>query len=108
MTYPDSNTLQFLETILTATREGDYQRFLMVGDNRFRHGIPEDAFKSVSISLSPRLRAGYSVAYLDILRQGHARVSLWKITFQDGGDDALLRLSVFDGKVNGVLITPAF
>jgi hypothetical protein len=54
------------------------------------------------------LKAGYQVIFLGSLKQDQSRVTLWKISYNDGGNDDLLRLAVRDGKISGALLTPPF
>ena len=104
----DTTTQSCFDTLLAATVAGDYSRFVSVGDQSFRDGITPEMFRSVSDDLAPRMRSGCMPTYLGQLRQSGAQVSLWQLAFADGGDDALARLAMTSGNVNGFLITAAF
>jgi hypothetical protein len=104
----DSATQSCFETLLAATAAGDYSRFVSVGDQAFRDGITPEMFHGVSDGLAPRVRSGCTPTYLGQLRQGEGQVSLWQLTFADGGDDALARMSMAHGKVDGFLVTQPF
>ena len=108
MNPPDDLAISCLDTLLAATAEGDYERFVSVGDERFRGGIGPEMFRRVSRSLGPRMRKGFTPTFLGELRQGGSVVSLWRLGFADGGDDRLVRMSLASGRVRGALVTPAF
>jgi hypothetical protein len=40
--------------------------------------------------------------------QNNMRISLWKISYDDGSDDDLLHLAVSSGKISGALLSPPF
>jgi hypothetical protein len=63
--------------------------------------ITKETFTQVSTQLSPRLKKGYKLQYLGSLRQQEVEVFLWKIIYQDGGDDLLARLVIQENKVAG-------
>jgi hypothetical protein len=104
----DSTTERWFNTLLAATAADDYDQFVSVADEVFRGAITPTAFHSMCQSLAPRMQRGCEPTYLGQLGQNGAEVSLWRLTFADGGDDRLARMSVFHGRVNGFLITPAF
>ncbi len=58
----------------------------------------------MATKLAPRLRAGYEMSYLGVLNQRGQRVTVWKLSFKDGGDEHLVTLGVKDGKVGSFLI----
>jgi hypothetical protein len=78
--------------------------FLTDADDAVRAGITKQMFEGVSGLLTPRLKQGYKTSYLNKLRQHGHTVYLWKLEFSDGKDEALVKLSVKDGKVSGILI----
>jgi hypothetical protein len=104
----DTTTQSSFDTLLAATASDDYERFVSVGDDSFRAGITLTTFHGVSQSLAPRMQRGCTPTFLGQLRQGEALVSLWQLAFADGGDDALARMSMSQGRVDGFLVTEAF
>ena len=104
----DTTAQSCFDTLMAATAADDYSRFVSMGDQSFRDGITPEMFHRVSQGLAPRMRSGCTSTYLGQLRQSGAQVSLWQLAFADGGDDALARLAMTSGNVNGFLITPAF
>lgn len=84
--------------IIRAIEKSDYESFVADGDAAFKK-LTKAQFESVSSQLSPRFKSGYEVTYLGELKQKGFRVTLWKLSFEDGKDDALATLSMKDGKV---------
>jgi hypothetical protein len=58
----------------------------------------------VAAQLGPRFKAGYTATYLGDLNQKGFKITLWRLRFTDGGDDALATLSLKDGKIGGFWI----
>ena len=86
--------------LLSAISQSDYASFIAEGDDQF-HGMPREQFAQNAAQLAPRLNGGYKMNYLGELRKGDYHVTLWKMIFTDGKDDALFVLSVRGGKVAG-------
>ena len=97
----------FASELMQSTKDEDYKAFLANGDKGF-HSIKEKMFKSVCGQITPRLKKGYHVVFLGGFKQEGSHVTLWKIAYDDGGDEDLLHLSVKADKINGALITAAF
>lgn len=90
--------------LLSAITANDYAACQAQGDEKFAKALTKDLFEKVQAQIAPRLKAGYEMTYLtDLHRHGH-KVTLWKLTFKDGGDDALATLSMKEGKVTGFFI----
>ena len=86
--------------LITALVNADYAAFVADGDDAFK-GLTKEQFDAVAKQFAPRFKAGYEVTYLGELKQKGYEVSLWKLTFKDGGDDLLATLSRKDGKTGG-------
>lgn len=95
------NVDKIFNTLLNATISGDFVAFQDPGNEKFRSGITEEMFRSVSQQVSPLLRDGYTAEYLTALKQGGFDVYVWKVTPKAGGDEFLARLVVSDGKAAG-------
>ena len=104
----DQSAQRCFDTLLSATAANDYKQFVSVADDTFRRSITPKDFQSISQSLAPRMKAGFTPTYLGKLRQEGTEVSMWRLTFADGGDDRLVRMSLAQDRVNGCLITPVF
>lgn len=90
--------------LVAALTQNDHAGFIADGDDDFKGKLSRAAFDSAAAALAPRLKTGYSLAHLGDLKQHGAQISLWKITYQDGGDDALATLVLRQGKVAGFWI----
>lgn len=93
----------FSEKIITAIQMSDYDSFISDGDSAFKK-LKKERFDSVATQLAPRFKDGYEITYLGDLKQHGFHVTLWKLSFKDGKDDALATLSVKEGKVGGFWI----
>lgn len=89
--------------LLAAISGGDYPGFIADGDAVFKT-LKKEGFDAVVAQLAARLKAGHEVAYLGELNQKGFKVTLWKLSFKDGKDDALGTLILKDGKVGGFWI----
>lgn len=105
LTIAPQNTVDRLQTILDAIASGNYELFTTVGNAGYKAGITKQMFEGVSEQLAPRMEQGYSMTYLGDLRQGNYQLYLWKLSFADGGDEFVARLTLKGDKVAGILIT---
>jgi RNA polymerase sigma factor (sigma-70 family) len=87
--------------LLQAVQNDDYDLFMQDGDAAFKT-LTRQSLDSVSQQLAKRLQTGYELVFLGELNQNGYRVTLWKISFKNGGDDVLEKLSTKAGKVGGV------
>jgi hypothetical protein len=105
---PDDITKSRFDALLAATATDNFEEFISVGDERFKSGLKPEAFHRVSRGLAPRMQKGFASTFFGELRQNSSMVSLWRLRFDDKGDDLLFRMSIADGKVTGALVAPAF
>lgn len=89
--------------LITAIEKSDYEAFVADGDGPFRQ-LKKEQFEAVAAQLASRFKGGYEVTPLGDLRQKGYHVTLWRVRFKDGGDDALATLSMKAGKVSGFWI----
>lgn len=90
---------RLMNSIISEARED----FIKDGEPAFQK-LTQEQLSAVSAQLKPRLEEGYETTYLGALtRQGY-HVTLWRIQFKDGKDDALATLSMKDGKVGGFFV----
>lgn len=94
-------TERTLDTLLTAIATNNYDVLVANAAPALKTRITKETFTQVSTQLSPRLKKGYKPQYLGSLKQQGVEVLLWKITFQDGGDDMLARMVIQEDKVAG-------
>jgi hypothetical protein len=90
--------------LFAAIENTDYAAFVADGDAVFQQKLKPEQFAAVAAQLAPMLKAGHAVTYLGELQQKGFRVTLWKLSFRQGGDDLLVTLSLKDGKVGGFWI----
>jgi hypothetical protein len=90
-----------LKTMLSALQSGSYDEFLSDAEEPFRAALNRTTFDAVTARMAPRLKGGYALTYLGTLSQVGYAVNLWKITFKDGKDDVLAKISTKGGKVGG-------
>lgn len=104
-TAPPQNAIDRLQVILDAIASADYELFTTVGDSGYKAGITKQMFESVSEQLAPRMTKGYSTTYFGDLKQSSYQVYLWKLSFADGGDEFVVRMTLGGDKVAGIFIT---
>jgi len=89
--------------LINAVQNDDYDAFMADGNSLFK-GISQEQFDAVSAQLASRLKAGHTLTYFGEMKKLGYHVTVWKISFKDGGDDDLVEMSVKDGKVGGFWI----
>jgi hypothetical protein len=102
---PPQSVIDYFQTILDATASGNYELFTTVGDSGYKAGITKQMFEGVSEQLAPRMEQGYSITYFGSLKQADYQIYLWKLSFEDGGDEFVARMAMTGDKVSGILIT---
>ena len=96
-----SSAEEIVNTLLTAIATNNYNALIATAAPALKTRIAKETFTQVSTQLSPRLKKGYKLHYLGSLKQQGVEVLLWKINYQDGGDDMLARLVIQENKVAG-------
>ena len=96
-----SSTVGTVNTLLTAIAASNYDALIANAAPVLKSRITKETFTQVSTQLSPRLKNGYTLQYLGSLKQQGVEVHLWKIIYQDGGDEMLARLVIQENKVAG-------
>jgi len=93
-----------LDKLLKAVEANDYDGFVADGTAEVKAALTKQMLEGVSAQMAPRMKKGYEATYLGELKQSGCKVYLWKLTYKDGGDDTVARLSLKDGKVAGFLL----
>ncbi len=94
-----------LEKLLSAVEDYDYNSFVANGDANFKAGITMEELQGISMQLSSRLSRGYNIKYLGkIKKQQGYLVYLWKLVYKDEIDEALVTLTIKEGKVAGFVL----
>jgi hypothetical protein len=100
---PSKEDVAFSAKLLNSLENSDFNAFIADGSPAFQ-AMTKDQFEAACTQLAPKLRVQHTVTFLGELKQHGYRVTLWKLSFADGSDDALATLSVKDGKVGGFWI----
>ena len=100
--------LQQLERALAAIRDADAGGFRSVLTKDFAHELSDSDVRDLSDQLAPQLKGGYATNLLGSLTREGSLVHLWQVSFNDGSDDALVRLVLEGTDVAGFIITPPF
>jgi RNA polymerase sigma factor (sigma-70 family) len=95
----------YANEVIKSVADADYSEFQADGDAGFKQ-IKESMFKAVCDQSSAQLKRGYHVIFLGVMNFQGSRVTLWKVSYNDGSDDDLLRMIVSNGKISGALLTP--
>ncbi len=93
----------FSAKLIGAIENADYENFIADGTPDFK-ALSKGQFDAVSAKFADHLKNRSALTYLGDLKQQGFHVTLWKMTFKDGSDDALVTMSVKDGKVGGFFI----
>ncbi|MDX3895197.1 hypothetical protein [Pusillimonas sp.] len=99
----DARDRQALEGLLAAVAEQDHAAFVAPGTPDFAAITPQQ-FSDVARIVGPRLKQGYTAQHLGNMMQHGHEISLWKLSFKDGGDDLLATLNTQGGKVGGFFL----
>ena len=89
--------------LVNAVVSDNLEDFIKDGEPAFQK-LTQEQLSAVSAQLKPRFEKGYETSYLGELTQKGYHVTLWRIRFKDGNDDALATLSMKQGKVGGFFI----
>jgi len=92
------------DRLIGAVQKNDLPTLLQHASPQMKEGLTQQLLDSVSKDLSPHLQKGYTATYLGDLHQRGVRVLLWKLTFKDGRDDALVRVAMQGEDVAGFFI----
>jgi len=98
---PDQTTQTIFKNLMAATVSNNYDGFIAECDAAMKAALTKPMLVGVSKQMEPRAKQGYEAHYLGELNQHGYKVHLWRLSFKDGGDDALATLSVKDGKAGG-------
>ncbi len=96
---PDERAL--FESLLKALEERSREDFVREADANFASAINRQAFNQMADFFAPRLEKGFELEYLGSLDKPGAKVHLWKIVYEDGGDDTLAKLVKRNGEIAG-------
>lgn len=101
---PDQTTQVIFKNLMATTVSNNYDGFIAECDATMKAKLSKRMLQRVSKELEPRAKQGYDAQYLGELNQHGYKVHVWRLSFKDGGDDALATLSVKDGKAGNFLL----
>jgi hypothetical protein len=101
---PSKEDAALSSKLITAIEKSDYDTFIAEADAPVRKALTKELFASTCAKYATRFHAGYEVSYLGDLNQYGCHVTLWKISFKDHGDDALVTQVVKGGRIAGYWI----
>src|SRR5262245_34509700 len=97
---PPAAVQKTFDKLLAAVKANDRDAFLADATEALKKATTPQVMQGLN-KLGTRLGKGYKATYLCELKQQGYQVHLWKVTFTDGGDDAVIRVPLKDGKVAG-------
>ncbi|MFH0954000.1 MAG: hypothetical protein V1873_06690 [Verrucomicrobiota bacterium] len=95
----DTSPEGIMKRLLTALEVNNYTGFVSEGDAEFEAGFTRYMVETMGLQLGRRMKKGYDLQLLGELKQQGCMVYLWKMTYKDGLDDALIKLVLRGGKV---------
>lgn len=101
---PAKEDTALFERLVAAFQKADYDTFVAEGDAALKKGLKKEAFEKSYTMFGARFKSGYEPTFLGELKQFGCHVTLWKLSFKDQSDDALLTLAVKENKLAGVWI----
>jgi hypothetical protein len=97
-------TESVMRGMLGAIQAHSLTDFVAPGDESVKSAMTQQILDNMNQLLGARLKQGYTVVALGLLRKEGALVYLWKLEFKDEGDDVLVTMAVKEGKVAGFYI----
>ena len=101
---PSKEDAALSSKLITAIEKSDYETFVADADAPFKKALKKELFASTAAGFAPHFQGGYAVSYLGDLQKTGCHVTLWKISFKNHSDDALVELVVKGGQVAGFWI----
>ncbi|HEX2658566.1 MAG TPA: hypothetical protein VHU40_09845, partial [Polyangia bacterium] len=94
-----------VEDLLAAIHSGDYDAFVAKGSASFRAALGTELFDGARAKLGARLARGRHVSPMGNFQRGHTRHWLFKMEFDDEGDDDLVSLSLNGWQIAGFFVS---
>jgi hypothetical protein len=101
---PDPAVQKTFNKLLDAIQANDREAFLASATEPVKQGVTQQVMDGLNKQVGSRLKKGFESTYLCQLKQGGFQVYLWKVTFKDGGDDAVVRIALKDGRIEGFFL----
>ncbi len=105
---PDASVGAKFNTICRAYEQNDYAMFCSVMNETMRTAVPKENFDSAGQSLAVYFKANYRTFYMGEMMQGEHIVHFWRLSAPAAKVDFLVRMSVKNDLVSGILFTVPF
>lgn len=96
---------EIFEAMMGALEDSNRAAFVAFADEDFKTALTPPVFQQVSKQVAPRLQGAHVFNYLGEINRAGYVVHLWRVRFEDGGDDFMAQMSVKDDKVGGFLLS---
>ena len=90
----DPAAQEAMSTLLDAIATDDYPAFVNAITDEFKAALTKETFNKVVASAAPRMGGGCTAVYLGEMKKAGHKVTLWKLVFDDKGDDIMATLSI--------------
>ncbi|HEY8926052.1 MAG TPA: hypothetical protein VIU64_16825, partial [Polyangia bacterium] len=100
-----SDAESLAEELLAALASNDYDAFVAKGSPAFRVALEPARLEAANAAVGGRLSQGHHVFTLGNVHRSHTVDWLFKIEFDDAGDDALCTLAMDGWQVAGFLVS---
>jgi hypothetical protein len=98
---PRKSAIVEVRKFIAAARKSDYGAITADGDPTFAE-VTRQQFEAFAAKFGCRLTACANISWLGELKRGGEQVALWRIAFNDGGDDLLMQLGMKDERVTSL------
>lgn len=99
---PDKEVQDAFVSLLLSIEGDDLANFVRDATDDFKAALTKHVFTTVVQAHSPRMEKGYTPFYLGEYKKNGYKTYVWKIVFDDKGDDLLATLSIRSNKDNKV------
>lgn len=82
------------DRLIRAVQANDREAFIEGATDEMKQGVTPQVMERINRDLAPHLQKGFQPTYLCSLKQQGVLVQLWKVTFKDGSDDAVIRVAM--------------
>jgi hypothetical protein len=93
---------KIFKSLIVAQTAKDYDAFVADADDNLKAALTKTQFDASSNLMNKRTGGGYDTTFLGELNQNGYQVFLYRLRFNDGGDDILGTMSLKDDKVGGI------
>jgi hypothetical protein len=98
----NSQAEKIFKNLITAQTAKDYDAFVADADDSLKAALTKTQFEAASNLIIRRTSGGFETTFLGELNQHGYQVFLYRLRFNDGGDDLLGTMSLKDDKVGGI------